>query len=140
MNQKGITLLEVLLSMLILSIILVSFFSFFSQSAVFIKKNDDKLSAVNTAQMVLNILQENEKKNTLYLPQSVLEDVNSGKSSIITNEMDEFSTLLNQDIQSSFKISLEFKEGYEKLIQVKIMVSDPKNNKNEAKTYTYISR
>ncbi|MEH7523899.1 prepilin-type N-terminal cleavage/methylation domain-containing protein, partial [Bacillus sp. JJ1503] len=105
MNQKGFTLLELLLSILILTIIFISFMTFFSQSAFFIKKNEEKFSAANTAQMVLNILQEREKekkdkKEFIIFPENIQKDINNGKTGSITNKTEEFRTILNQDIKS----------------------------------------
>lgn len=48
--NRGFTLIEVLAALVILSIILLSFLSFFSQSALFTQKNHDKLTAINIAQ------------------------------------------------------------------------------------------
>ncbi|WP_442595270.1 prepilin-type N-terminal cleavage/methylation domain-containing protein [Neobacillus sp. D3-1R] len=56
-EQKGFTLLEVLLSITILSIILISFFSFFPQAAKFNDTNDQKLKGVSLAKEVLVTIQ-----------------------------------------------------------------------------------
>jgi type II secretory pathway pseudopilin PulG len=53
-NEKGITLLEVLLSITILSIIFISFMSFFPQMGFMNKQNEDKTQAVNIAKQILN--------------------------------------------------------------------------------------
>lgn len=56
-DQKGITLLEVLLSIVLLVIVLTSFAGFFTQSAMFVKKNEDKISTTQTAQQIVNIIE-----------------------------------------------------------------------------------
>lgn len=65
-GNKGFTLIEVLAALVILSIVLLSFFSFFSQSALFTQKNRDKLTAVNLAQDTIVTI----KKNTSFFQQS----------------------------------------------------------------------
>jgi type II secretory pathway pseudopilin PulG len=60
-NEKGITLLEVLLSITILSIVLLSIISIFPQMGLMNKQNEDKTQAVNTAKQLLNIWKVDEK-------------------------------------------------------------------------------
>ena len=52
-NQKGISLLEVLLSITILSIITLSILSFFNQAYDYTKRNEDKTVGINVARNVL---------------------------------------------------------------------------------------
>lgn len=54
----GFTLLEVLLSVTILSIVLITFFGFFSQGALFNKKTDDKMTGVYFANEQMITLQD----------------------------------------------------------------------------------
>ena len=60
-NQSGFTLLEVLAAITILSIVLITFFSFFSQGILFSSKNEDKIVAVNLARDVLGVIKTNEQ-------------------------------------------------------------------------------
>jgi prepilin-type N-terminal cleavage/methylation domain-containing protein len=53
-NEKGITLLEILITIAILSIVLTSFMSLFPQMGLMNKHNEDKAQAVNTAKQLLN--------------------------------------------------------------------------------------
>lgn len=64
-NQKGLTLLEVLLSILILSIVLVSFFQFFPQMGLMNKENENKAIAINLAKKEL--IEWKKKANTFKL-------------------------------------------------------------------------
>lgn len=52
-NSKGLTLIEVLLSITILFIILIVFFQIFGQSMLFSSKVEDKFSAANIAERIL---------------------------------------------------------------------------------------
>lgn len=51
-NEKGLTLVEILASIVILSIVLTSFYGLFIQSAKFTKVNEDNLVASNLANQV----------------------------------------------------------------------------------------
>jgi len=52
-NEKGVTLLEILISITIFSIILVSIMKFFPQITFTNKLNADKTQAINTARQIL---------------------------------------------------------------------------------------
>lgn len=52
-GESGLTLVEVLVSLIILTIVLISLFAFFTQSATFTKYNKEKLSAVDVAERVV---------------------------------------------------------------------------------------
>ncbi|RSL32377.1 prepilin-type N-terminal cleavage/methylation domain-containing protein [Salibacterium salarium] len=58
-NQTGLTLIEVLASITILSIVTLTFLSFFSQSMIFSERTEDELTAVNAAEKVMNIVKNN---------------------------------------------------------------------------------
>jgi prepilin-type N-terminal cleavage/methylation domain-containing protein len=79
LKQDGLTLIEVLVSIVILSIILTTFFSFFSQSLVFSGKNEEKLVAYNLASKTLRVVEE-KYKNTLQT------DLNIISSSVLCTE------------------------------------------------------
>ncbi|MFD2706173.1 type IV pilus modification PilV family protein [Salibacterium lacus] len=52
-RQQGFTLVELLASLTILSIVIITFLSFFSQYTMFSARTEDKLTAVNAAEEVL---------------------------------------------------------------------------------------
>lgn len=56
--QAGLTLLEVLASIVIVGLIVTTFFGFFSQSMLFSSKNEEDLQAINIARKVLVVVQE----------------------------------------------------------------------------------
>ncbi|MCH6266686.1 prepilin-type N-terminal cleavage/methylation domain-containing protein [Neobacillus citreus] len=72
-SQRGLTLVEVLISIVLLSIFLTSLLGFFTQSAMFTKKSEQKLGTLQTAQMVVNMIEENVTRESLRLP---LKDIN----------------------------------------------------------------
>jgi prepilin-type N-terminal cleavage/methylation domain-containing protein len=58
-TEKGVTLIEVLISMVILSIVFMSFMSFFPQMGLMNRQNEDKTQAINTAKQLLIQWQNN---------------------------------------------------------------------------------
>ncbi|MBW8350214.1 type II secretion system GspH family protein [Bacillus sp. IITD106] len=52
-NNKGLTLIELLASIVILSIVIVSFLHFFSQAMLFTGKAEDRMTSINIAEKVL---------------------------------------------------------------------------------------
>lgn len=67
-NQKGLTLLEVLLSLVILTLILVTIMKFFPQMGTMNKQNEEKQQAVNLAKQELIEWQKIDLKSFLANP------------------------------------------------------------------------
>ncbi|CAM3941317.1 type IV pilus modification PilV family protein [Mesobacillus thioparans] len=132
-NQDGLTLLEVLLSIVILTIVLTSFAGFFSQSALFVKKNEEKLSTSQTAQQLVNLIELNISK-------SALSSISTCSSLPCELNKDKLEILVGQTIPSTYAISAKFEKNVESLILVKISVADISNPDSSSKTYTYIRR
>ncbi|UJF28159.1 prepilin-type N-terminal cleavage/methylation domain-containing protein [Planococcus sp. 107-1] len=57
-SEKGLTLVEVLAATVILGIVLISFMSFFAQSARFTVHNSEKLTAVEVAEDVMGEIRQ----------------------------------------------------------------------------------
>jgi prepilin-type N-terminal cleavage/methylation domain-containing protein len=135
-NQKGMTLLEVLLSIVILTIVLTSFAGFFSQSALFVKKNEEKMNTFQTAQQIVNIIEDRFTKDM------VIENNLIACSELDCNTLDknDISQLANYPINTIYDISAIFKNGEEELVQVKVIVSEPEHPENFSETFTYIRR
>lgn len=70
LNQNGVTLLEILLSITILSIILVTVINIFPQMGLINQKNEDKSQAVNTAIQVMIEWQNNQEVKNFLINQS----------------------------------------------------------------------
>lgn len=58
LDNKGFTLVELLISVVILSIVSLSFFSFFIQANQYSVKNNEKLVAINIARATIEKMQE----------------------------------------------------------------------------------
>ena len=137
-SQKGLTLVEVLVSIVLLAIILTSFISFFTQSALFTKKNDQKLDTMQTAQKVVNLVEIEITK------QDLIENliINSSEQVIKTSlTKTEIEGLINDNIDPRYDVRVEIsKNSSQNLIMFKIIVQDPTNTGNKSETYTYIRR
>jgi prepilin-type N-terminal cleavage/methylation domain-containing protein len=142
-NQKGFTLLEVLLSIILLSIILTSFMGFFTQSAMFTKKNEQKLGTSQTAQKVINLIEEHVTMDKLWkegitiptgLPLTI-------EKSIIEKIVTPEGSPTTYKLTSPYTISASLKKtSLENLIQIKVTVTDPENVGNTSETFTYLRR
>jgi len=60
MGEGGLTLVEILAALVILTIVFTAFFSFFTQSAIFTKHNKEKLTAVQVAEEVVADVRDGE--------------------------------------------------------------------------------
>lgn len=82
-HSNGLTLIEVLASIVILGIVLTAFFSFFSQSMMLSTKAEDRLTAINYSEKVLYDYKKYLKSNY-----SVLD--NNGKQTWNVNSLEEY--------------------------------------------------
>jgi prepilin-type N-terminal cleavage/methylation domain-containing protein len=132
-DQRGLTLLEVLLSIVILTIVLTSFAGFFSQSALFVKKNGEKLSTSQTAQQVVNLIEIHISKSRLQTKSDCADlDCELNKEAI--------EALSGQNINSTYTISAIFTPGEENLIKTKVTIIDNDDPESSSETFTYIRR
>lgn len=132
-DEKGLTLLEVLLSIVLLVIVLTSFASFFTQSAMFVKKNEDKLSTTQAAQQIVNQIEVNLSKKDVTTSSECTAFPCKLENNVLSN-------LIGSPIASSFNISAEFADSVEGLILVKVSVKDANNPESFSETFTYIRR
>ncbi|MBT2636345.1 prepilin-type N-terminal cleavage/methylation domain-containing protein [Bacillus sp. ISL-39] len=132
-DQSGITLLEVLLSIVLLVIVLTSFAGFFTQSAMFVKKNEDKISTTQTVQQIVNLIEVKLTKDTLSTSTEC-------PSLPCTLSEDSLAGLLDRSFNSTHKISVSFNNGEEGLIRVEVSVQDRNNPDSTSRTFTYIRR
>jgi type II secretory pathway pseudopilin PulG len=149
-NQHGITLLEILLSIVLLFIILTTFMGFFTQSALFQKNNEDKLAVSNASQKVVSLIEMNASiaslEATIMIPAFEVSEPSTTRklyrlSNTNPSHKSVLSTLIGSEIDSPYNISLEF-EKFEKegisFIQVTVTVIHPTKIKTESVTYTFI--
>ena len=132
-GQSGFTLLEVLLSIVLLVIVLTSFAGFFSQSALFVKKNEDKLSTTQTAQQIVNLIE-------VQLTRDTVNTVTECPSLPCTLTEDELAELLDHSFADTQKVTVHFNNGTEGLIRAEVSVQDRNNPDSSSRTFTYIRR
>ncbi len=129
--NKGFTLVEILVTLVILSIILLSFMSFFSQSSLFTQKNNEKLTAINLAQETIVSI-----KNQPVLFQKAV--------NYRTGFSDPEKTVLNVNSlgifnqQPNFRLGLDIaKDDTYNLYKIHVQIYDLKNDLL-AETYHYL--
>jgi prepilin-type N-terminal cleavage/methylation domain-containing protein len=136
-NNRGFTLIEILVSVVILSIVLTIFMSIFAQSALYQKNNELKLSVSQTAQKIVTLIDLNVNKKKL-TDASILD---SNLSGTITNADSRFSTLLEAQIDDPYLITISFnKLLVEDITYIKATVTVTANSKikTESTTYTFV--
>lgn len=130
-NEKGLTLLEVLASIVILTIILTSFYGLFIQSAKFTKINEDELYASNLANQAREYLISNPIKESLDLV--TLETTVNNK--FIADGYSQFTLKLtdqtNKDVIDEAGIGL---------FRVKIEILDSSSKQPLSTTYCYVQK
>lgn len=87
-NDKGISLIEILVSIVLLSILITSFLTFFPQVSSFNQKTDERLTSVTLAKSWL--VQAQNSESTLYkqlinLTENPAASVNAGTLPLLTN-------------------------------------------------------
>lgn len=75
-KQDGLSLIEVLASVVLVTIVLTTFFSYFIQASTFSSKNEEKLVAYNLTSQTLSIIKDSFQ-NTL--PQNDITTINCSK-------------------------------------------------------------
>lgn len=129
-NEKGMTLLELLLAMTILMIVITVFFQFFSQSASFNNKNEKKLKAINLARETISEIKESTNIDQFINGETIKKDNKCGHGN---------GDLINKT-EGEFHISICFEEGPEKLKKVTVLVQHQTDKQSNSETYTYIKR
>ncbi|MEH7156909.1 type II secretion system protein [Neobacillus drentensis] len=134
-SQKGLTLVEVLVSIVLLAVVLTSFLSFFTQSALFTKKNEQKLETMATAQKYINLIED--------VPKTKFASFNPNLLNEVPLTEDQIRNLFDPPLaKSTYNIrgKLIITPNTENLIQFTIIVEDPNDINNRSTTYTYIRK
>lgn len=139
-NQQGFTLIEVLLSIILLFIILTSFIGFFTQSALFSNKNEQKFGTMQTAQKVINLIEMDVTKQILQ-NDLIVDSAGNVINGIHNLSKSQIENYIDDTIDPNFDASAVLtNNSSENLIQVKLTIKDLKNLGNISETYTYIRR
>ncbi|MBS4216993.1 prepilin-type N-terminal cleavage/methylation domain-containing protein [Bacillus sp. FJAT-49711] len=71
LNHKGLTLIEILASITILTIVILSFLAFFSQAMLFSGKAEDRVTSINIAETVLSNVKDQTADYTGKNPRTI---------------------------------------------------------------------
>lgn len=138
-NEQGFTLIEILASVVILSIVLITFFGFYFQASLFSTKNDQKYTSHTLSQKVINLTQEKVTKDVL-LDRGIIDStftVINGTFS--TDDETYIENLLNYDAyDNDYTVRLTISNGVDELILVKVKAVSNLNTVDASETYTYI--
>lgn len=120
-KESGLTLIEVVASIVILSIVLISFASLFLQSTKHTKYNKEKLTAVEVAELVVADIRSDKKLDVLkgYEP---------------TNEADIF---VNKEITPNYDVEIKVSEGPSELDLKKAIITVTPNSDTATKKSSF---
>lgn len=106
-SQRGLTLLEVLTSIILLSIIVLTILTLFTQAATYTSRNEKKTVAISVAQGILHYLQqENFVKIYTYVQTTPIWDV---QNNAINEQNFDNPTLLTEILQNTTINDVSFK-------------------------------
>lgn len=136
-SQKGLTLIEVLISIVLLSVILISFMGFMTQSAMFNQKNKQKIDTMQTAQKFIDLIEIDDITKQDLQDNSIIDsNENILKSNLTKSDLQALLDPVDTPYNVSAVVS---KNSSKNIIMFKIIVQDA-NNLNKSETYTYIRR
>lgn len=98
-SEKGVTLIEVIASITILSIVLISIFNFFPQMGFMNKQNEDKIEGVNYTKQIM-VKWKNSEEVRMLVPNN-LENLSKTKES--ANDYIYYDEVLKFDDHYTFK-------------------------------------
>lgn len=133
LNEKGISLLEVIATIVLLSIVLISFFKVFSNTLLFTNLNSDNIQATNIVKEIESTIKtldwDLDIKNSIYY------------KPIDKNSDSKIDYYLNEQNINGYKVKVkimnipESKNLYRQLRQVHINLS--KDGREVSQTFTY---
>jgi prepilin-type N-terminal cleavage/methylation domain-containing protein len=143
-NNKGVTLIEVLAAMAILSIILVSIMNIFPQMGMLNKQNEEKSQGINTAkQLLIEWSNKDEIKNALKLDDQVSRVWPAGYVQENEATRDYYLFELTEPVKAVIKINKTpdlNQSGEERQYQAHQIKVEIKNNRDiiVSETYGYV--
>ncbi len=108
---------------------------FFTQSSLFSKKNEEKLGTMQTAQMYINLVEDNVSKSNIDITK--VTTLNKLQLDAIIKPIDPIVTPYT--ITAVIKTKASDVNIPDNLIQFKITVKDPNTN-SKSETYTYLMK
>lgn len=146
-KQNGFTLIEILASIIILSIILITFFSFFSQSINFSKANEEEYAAIHLAEQIwvnLNKSVDNSPSNPNFKQNLNLTTYNTAQQNALNVDQNGFididgNGIINEMDQYKLNLVIQLESNFTNfdIYFVNIRIVD-KNNHVLTETYGYL--
>jgi prepilin-type N-terminal cleavage/methylation domain-containing protein len=139
-NEKGVTLLEVLISIVILSIIFLSVMRFFPQMGFMNKQNAEKTQAINTAKEILI-----DWQNSPHAKAFLVDPTNESLDDLPINKKTEggyyyfYTAEGNFDVTIKIKITPSKEAKFSKAHLIQIQLFNKRKNV-VSETYGYILR
>lgn len=115
LNDRGFTLLEVLLSITLLGILLISLLSFFNQAYSYTKKNEDKTIGINVARNVLHYI---EQQDFDLIKSKFLSGITSSEDKVVVTVED--CLHFDEDVCKSFLSSTINNTNFHSTIELKL--------------------
>jgi prepilin-type N-terminal cleavage/methylation domain-containing protein len=138
-NEKGVTLIELLASIVILSIILLSFMTFFTNSFQYNAISSDKMKATNIAREVQEDFKVNPEKNKALKDLITDSRISTGTTIPLSTRYEKLN--LSQDIQKNsgiLKLSLT-KQNF--IVEVNVDTnSDPNVDVSLSKIHVQVKK
>lgn len=132
-NEKGVTLLEVLLSITILSIIFLSIMTFFPQMGFTNKQNEDKSQGISTAKQIL-VKWENDANVKEFL-------ANPAGTVIPEYKSDEGNYHIFKTTEGAFSVTIKIKKNppdpSSTKLKAHLIIVQLLNNKGNVVSVTY---
>lgn len=133
-NQAGFTLLELIVSITILTLIFTVFFKFFSQAMLFQNRNEDEFVAINLAREVLS---EVENSPELFTAAQIYPPFNiSIQSKLHIDSEGMFTNSKYEDYKLQLEVTVD--QEFPILRKVHIILLDATTNKMVTETYGYV--
>ncbi|WP_146817978.1 type IV pilus modification PilV family protein [Alkalibacillus haloalkaliphilus] len=131
-NNKGVSLIEILGALVILSIILIGFFSMFTQVASMQNVTEEEVVATNLIKVALEDVQSTELSTSTF---GTYEEFNQSGLPTIPSVQQSGAFVTNEDYL--LRLTLSNEEHSEQLLKATLHVVNS-DGRNLAHTYTYI--
>ncbi|MBO1911748.1 prepilin-type N-terminal cleavage/methylation domain-containing protein [Sporosarcina sp. 6E9] len=132
-NEKGFSLIEVIASILLLTIVLTSFFTFFIQTNKAAVTNNEKLVVINLADAVLERLKLDPTLDEPEYAEKLVNTLNTGNPFIF--DLEEMN---GKDYNASIKVTQDVDEASIKLFNVIVTVT-AQNGHTKSSVEGYVS-
>ncbi|WP_223591142.1 type IV pilus modification PilV family protein [Neobacillus bataviensis] len=146
-NEKGLTLIEVLVSIVILAMVLLTTMSFFPQMGFVNKQNQDKTQAINVAKEVLINWQESSDVKWFLVKSDRVTGFTSTDPKVAYNAFTYDSTYYYFDatkdiynVKIKIKKSPETSSRLSSVNYIVVQMLNKKNNNVVSETFGYVKR